>query len=77
MERVKRVFTLIHLVLWVLLGLLVVLQIGDKDNPNWRASLVGFMLTGLYYFTGISCCLPALQAKGKRALIFSGWPPLF
>ncbi|AYA37701.1 sensor histidine kinase [Hymenobacter oligotrophus] len=52
MERVKNIFWLIHLSVWVLFGLLVALQLGGEGSPGWGSTAAGFMATCLYIFYG-------------------------
>ncbi|MCB2408904.1 sensor histidine kinase [Hymenobacter sp. BT178] len=50
MERVKKIFWLIHLVVWVLFTLLVVLQLSNDADAYWRSTTAGFIATCLYVF---------------------------
>jgi hypothetical protein len=50
MERVKRIFWLIHLAVWVLFTLLVVLQLRGETNIHWQATATGFIASCLYVF---------------------------
>ncbi|MGY2131918.1 sensor histidine kinase [Hymenobacter sp. HD11105] len=50
MERVKRIFWLIHLVVWVLFTLLAVLQLSSDTDVHWRSTTAGFIATCLYVF---------------------------
>ncbi len=50
MERVKKIFWLIHLVVWVLFSLLAFLQMSSETDVHWRSTTVGFLATCLYVF---------------------------
>ncbi|KUG08698.1 sensor histidine kinase [Solirubrum puertoriconensis] len=67
MERVKRIFWLIHLVVWVLFALLVVLQLSSDTDANWRSTTAGFIATCVYVFYAHFYLLSqhAGQKKGK------------
>lgn len=50
MERVKKIFWLIHLVVWVLFTLLAGLQLNSDNDALWRTTTTGFIATCLYVF---------------------------
>ncbi|WP_375437688.1 sensor histidine kinase [uncultured Hymenobacter sp.] len=50
MERVKKIFSLIHLSAWVLFTLLVGLQLRSDTDAHWRSTTAGFIATCLYVF---------------------------
>ncbi|GAB3290569.1 hypothetical protein GCM10027511_03060 [Hymenobacter humi] len=50
MERVKKIFWLIHLSVWALFTLMVVLQLKSDTDAYWRSTAAGFMATCLYVF---------------------------
>ncbi|MBF9221247.1 sensor histidine kinase [Hymenobacter ruricola] len=50
MERVKKIFWLIHLVVWGLFTSLVVLQLSGETDAHWRSTTAGFLATCLYVF---------------------------
>lgn len=50
MERVKKIFWLIHLVVWVLFTLLAGLQLNSDTDALWRTTTLGFITTCLYVF---------------------------
>lgn len=52
MERVKRIFRLIHLVVWVLFTLLAGLQLSQENDAHWIGTTAGFIATCLYVFYG-------------------------
>jgi hypothetical protein len=50
MNRIKRIFRLIHLSVWVLFTLLVVLQLRADGDTYWLSTTIGFIGTCLYVF---------------------------
>lgn len=50
MDRVKKIFWLIHLSVWVLFTLLTGLQLGSDGDALWRTTTTGFIATCLYIF---------------------------
>lgn len=50
MERIKKIFRLIHLFLWGLFTLLVGWQLGSENDPHWFGTTTGFVATCLYVF---------------------------
>jgi signal transduction histidine kinase len=50
MERVKKIFWLIHLIVWALFTSLVVLQLSGETDAHWRSTTAGFIATCLYVF---------------------------
>lgn len=50
MERVKRIFWLIHLSVWVLFTSLVILQLKSETDAHWPSTTAGFIATCLYVF---------------------------
>lgn len=50
MERVKKIFWLIHLAVWALFTLLVLLQLRSDAEVHWRSTAAGFIATCLYVF---------------------------
>ncbi|RYU95621.1 sensor histidine kinase [Emticicia agri] len=50
MNRVKNIFSVVHIVLWTLFTLLVALQLGGEGDANWLNTTIGFTLTCLYVF---------------------------
>ncbi|MBF9141024.1 sensor histidine kinase [Hymenobacter properus] len=51
MDRIKKIFRLIHVSLWALFTLLVVLQLRGETNPHWLTLTVGVVAsaTGVFY----------------------------
>ncbi|TDB59548.1 sensor histidine kinase [Arundinibacter roseus] len=66
MKRIKKVFTLIHLVVWKLLALLIGLQLWTEGDPNWRALTVSTLLTCLYVFYSHFYILTHYQGKARK-----------
>lgn len=83
MNRIKKVFTLIHIGLWILFSLLVALQLSQGDS-YWLTTTVGFILTCLYVFYSHFFLLTRYSGKRKKrayylrlaGIIFTG-PFLF
>ena len=50
MERVKKIFRLIHLTVWVLFTLLAILQMSNENDVHWRSTTAGFIATCVYIF---------------------------
>jgi Histidine kinase len=50
MNRIKRIFRLIHLSVWVLFTLLVILQLKGEGDAYWLSTTTGFIGTCLYVF---------------------------
>ncbi len=66
MHRIKRVFRLVHIVLWTLLTLLTILQLSGESNRYWVSITLGFMLTNLYVFYGHFYLLTAYPGKKPK-----------
>ncbi|WP_192820373.1 sensor histidine kinase [Rufibacter sp. LB8] len=69
MNRIKRVFTLIHLGLWTLFGLLLALQL-SQENGHWRTMTLGFLLTCLYVFYSHFILLTRYLGKNQKKAYF-------
>ncbi|PJJ59492.1 sensor histidine kinase [Hymenobacter chitinivorans] len=65
MERIKKIFRLVHLSLWVLLTFLVAFQLGSEGDTHWRSTTAGFIATCLYVFYAHFHVLT--QYTGKRS----------
>ncbi|WP_303310867.1 sensor histidine kinase [Hymenobacter sp. BT730] len=50
MDRVKKIFWLIHLSVWILFTLLVGLQLSSEGDAHWLSTTKGFIATCLYVF---------------------------
>ncbi|MCE6991124.1 sensor histidine kinase [Dyadobacter sp. CY323] len=70
MNRIKKVFTAVHVILWILLSLLVGFQLSGEDNPNWLSSSASFILTGLYVFYTHFFLLTRFLGKRRKAAYF-------
>lgn len=68
MNRVKKVFTAIHVVLWTFFSLLVTLQLVKDKNPYWLTVTAGFVITCLYVFYGHFLLLTHYPGKKHRRL---------
>jgi uncharacterized membrane protein len=69
MNRIKRIFVVVHFVLWMLLSLLVALQL-HEENPYWVRLAAGFLLTCLYVFYGHFFLLTRYSGKRKKKAYF-------
>jgi sensor histidine kinase YesM len=65
MNRIKKVFLLIHIVLWFMMGLLVAFQL-NEDNDHWLPLTVGFLLTCMYVFYSHFFLLARYSGKKKN-----------
>jgi len=70
MNRIKKVFTVVHIVLWTLFSLLVALQL-SQDDPNWFSSTTGFILTCLFVFYSHFFLLTRYSGKKKDSAYYS------
>lgn len=50
MDRIKKIFRLIHLSVWVLFTLLVGGQLGSEGDTHWLGTTTGFIATSIYVF---------------------------
>ncbi|AKQ47179.1 histidine kinase [Rufibacter radiotolerans] len=69
MHRVKKLFTLIHIGVWTLFGLLVALQL-SQENEHWRTMTLGFLLTCLYVFYSHFFLLTRYLGKNQKKAYF-------
>ncbi|MBB6610577.1 histidine kinase [Pontibacter sp. Tf4] len=69
MNRIKKVFTLIHIGLWTLLSLLLALQL-SQDNPDWLVATAGVILTSLYVFYSHFWLLTRYLGKNQKGAYF-------
>src|SRR5690606_331865 len=65
MYRIKKVFTLIHIGLWVLFSLLIALQV-SQDTVYWFRLTVAVVLTALYVFYSHFYLLTHYSGKKKK-----------
>lgn len=71
MNRIRRIFTFIHIILWILFTLLVCLQLWTEGHPYWLRLTAAFTLTCLYVFYGHFYSLTQhLRKKKKRDYYF-------
>jgi hypothetical protein len=69
MNRIKKVFLLIHIGCWVLLSLLAALQL-SQETPYWRTLTFAFMSTVLYVFYSHFFLLTRYSGKKKKGAYF-------
>jgi LytS/YehU family sensor histidine kinase len=69
MNRIKKIFVLIHIACWMLLSLLIAFQLSE-DNSYWLTLTVGFILTGLYVFYSHFFLLTRYSGKRKKGAYF-------
>ena len=69
MNRIKKVFTLIHTILWILFSLLLALQL-SQDTAHWLHLTVAVMLTALYVFYSHFLLLTRYLGKNKKRSYF-------
>jgi len=66
MDRVKKIFRLIHLFVWALFTLLVGLQLSSEGDAHWLSTSAGFVATCLYVFYSHFCLLTHFTGQGRR-----------
>ncbi|PVY39118.1 sensor histidine kinase [Pontibacter virosus] len=69
MNRIKKVFTRIHIGLWILFSLLIALQL-SQDTAHWLHLTVAVMLTALYVFYSHFLLLTRYLGKNKKRAYF-------
>jgi sensor histidine kinase YesM len=69
MNRIKKVFTLIHIIVWILFSLLAALQL-SQDTSYWPTLTFAFIITCLYVFYGHIFLLTHYSGKRKRGAYF-------
>ena len=69
MNRIKKIFVLVHLVLWILFSLLVALQF-SQEHGNWLILSTGFILTCLYVFYSRFFLLTRYQGRRKKGAYY-------
>ncbi|RYG53827.1 MAG: sensor histidine kinase [Chitinophagaceae bacterium] len=69
MKRIKRLFVLIHIGLWILFSLLAVLQL-SQGNPHWPTLTVAVILTSLYVFYSHFALLTRYLGKRRKVAYF-------
>jgi hypothetical protein len=70
MNRVKKVFTLLHIVLWTLMTMLVAFQLNTDGDLHWLTLTAGFVLTCLYVFYGHFFLLTRYIGKKSKGAYF-------
>lgn len=70
MDRIKRVFTRIHIVLWILFTLLVGLQLGSGNHPYWRTLTFAYTMMCLYIFYSHFLLLTRYLGKNQKRAYF-------
>lgn len=66
MNRVKNIFSVVHIVLWTVFSLLVALQLGGEGDLKWFITTIGFILTCLYVFYSHFFLLTYYSGKRKK-----------
>ncbi len=69
MNRIKKVFTVVHIVLWILFSLLIALQL-SQDTTYWLRLTVDVLLTSLYVFYSHFFLLTHYSGKRKKGAYF-------
>lgn len=69
MDRIKKIFLLVHIVCWVLLSMLAALQL-SQDTSYWFRLTTAFMLTALYVFYMHFLLLTRYSGKKKKSAYF-------
>jgi hypothetical protein len=69
MNRIKKVFLLIHIASWMLLSLLAALQL-SQETSYWLTLTVGFIGTSLYVFYSHFFLLTRYLGKRKKGAYF-------
>ncbi|GAB4036204.1 sensor histidine kinase [Spirosoma gilvum] len=70
MERIKKIFRLIHLSLWVLFTFLIVVQLGGEGDTHRLSTTTGFIATCCYVFYSHFYLLARYTGKKKRGHYF-------
>lgn len=66
MNRVKKIFSVVHVVLWTLFSLLVIIQLSGEGDPEWFIQTIRFILTCLYVFYSHFALLTHYSGKKKK-----------
>ena len=69
MNRIKKIFTLVHIVLWILFSLLLALQL-SQEYAYWLSLTVAVILTALYVFYSHFLLLTLYLGKNKKRAYF-------
>jgi LytS/YehU family sensor histidine kinase len=70
MQKVKNIFWLIHIIVWVLFAFLVSLQLYTDDHKYWVPFTIGFILTALLVFYTHFFLLTQYLGKNQRRAYF-------
>ena len=77
MERIKKVFWLIHIVLWIIFSLLVCLQLYNDRHPSGGILSIAFLATCLYVFYGHFYLLTLYLGKNRKGAYFLRFAIIF
>ena len=69
MKRIKKVFLVVHIVLWILFGLLIALQLSQSE-PYWRRLTIGVLTTTLFTFYCHFFLLTSYSGKKKKSAYY-------
>lgn len=69
MNRIKKVFTLVHIVLWILFSLLIALQL-SQEYTYWFGLTAAVLVTVLYVFYSHFFLLTLYLGKNKKRAYF-------
>lgn len=72
MNRIKKIFILVHLVLWIMLSALLVLQLETDGSSYWQRLFVGVILTCIYVFYSHFYLLTNYSDKKKNKVYLFG-----
>jgi hypothetical protein len=70
MNRIKRIFKLVHIILWTLASLMVFLQFSSDGHVYWISQTVAFMLMCLYVFYSHFYLLTKYLGKNRKRAYF-------
>lgn len=70
MERIKKVFTWIHIILWTVFAMLVCLQLYTDRHPSGGILSIAFLATCLYAFYAHFYLLTLYLGKNKKGAYF-------
>lgn len=66
MDRIKKIFRLIHLSVWAVFIFLVIVQLGGEGDAHWLTTITGFITTCLSVFYSHFYLLSHYAGKKKR-----------
>jgi hypothetical protein len=70
MERIKKLFVLIHIFVWMIFSMLVALQLKDDKSFHWLSATMVFVVTDLYVFYSHFSILTRYAGKLRRKAYF-------